>query len=97
MGIYRGMGMTLLRDVPGTFAYFGNHNCQKIFYNRSMCLIVFSVVCYESLKSVFKSMRNDGELKTIDLLMAGGFSGFAAWLPSYPQDVIKSCYQNESR
>lgn len=23
MGIYRGMGMTLLRDVPGYFAYFG--------------------------------------------------------------------------
>lgn len=42
-------------------------------------------------------MRSDKELKTIDLLMAGGFSGFAAWLPSYPQDVIKSCYQNDAR
>ncbi|KAL9547606.1 hypothetical protein MBANPS3_006087 [Mucor bainieri] len=76
LAIYRGMGMTLLRDAPGTFAYF---------------------VCYESLKRVFQSMRGDGELKTVDLLMAGGFSGFAAWLPSYPQDVIKSCYQNDSR
>ncbi|KAI8639678.1 mitochondrial carrier domain-containing protein [Parasitella parasitica] len=76
MGIYRGMVMTLLRDVPGTFAYF---------------------VCYESFKKLFKSMRKDGQLKTIDLLMAGGFSGFAAWVPSYPQDVIKSCYQNETR
>ncbi|KAF1800620.1 mitochondrial carrier domain-containing protein [Mucor lusitanicus] len=76
LAIYRGMGMTLLRDAPGTFAYF---------------------VCYESLKRVFQSMRSDKELKTIDLLMAGGFSGFAAWLPSYPQDVIKSCYQNDAR
>ncbi|CEP08576.1 hypothetical protein [Parasitella parasitica] len=76
IGIYRGMGMTLFRDVPGTFAYF---------------------VCYESLKRLFKSMRTDGQLKTADLLMAGGFSGIAAWLPSYPQDFIKSCYQNESR
>ncbi|KAI9250353.1 mitochondrial carrier domain-containing protein [Helicostylum pulchrum] len=74
LGIYRGMGMTLLRDVPGYFAYF---------------------VGYESLKRLFQSMREDGELTTFDLLMAGGLSGFAAWAPSYPQDVIKSCYQND--
>ncbi|KAI7896209.1 mitochondrial carrier domain-containing protein [Mucor mucedo] len=76
MGIYRGMNMTLLRDVPGYFAYF---------------------VGYESFKLLFKSMREDGELTTFDLLMAGGLSGFAAWVPSYPQDVIKSCYQNDLR
>ncbi|GAA5800468.1 hypothetical protein HPULCUR_005898 [Helicostylum pulchrum] len=44
---------------------------------------------------LFQSMREDGELTTFDLLMAGGLSGFAAWAPSYPQDVIKSCYQND--
>lgn len=42
-------------------------------------------------------MRSDGQLTTFDLLMAGGLSGFAAWVPSYPQDVIKSCYQNDLR
>lgn len=42
-------------------------------------------------------MREDGKLTTFDLLMAGGLSGFAAWAPSYPQDVIKSCYQNDQR
>lgn len=75
-GIYRGMGITLARDVPGYFAYF---------------------VGYESLKRLFQSMRSDGQLTTFDLLMAGGLSGFAAWVPSYPQDVIKSCYQNDLR
>ncbi|KAI8342196.1 mitochondrial carrier domain-containing protein [Choanephora cucurbitarum] len=76
MGIYRGMGMTLLRDVPGYFAYF---------------------FCYETTKKLLQSMNKDNQLSTLDLLLAGGLSGLAAWIPSYPQDVIKSCYQNDSR
>jgi solute carrier family 25 carnitine/acylcarnitine transporter 20/29 len=54
-------------------------------------------VGYESLKRWFGSMRKDGQTTTIDLLVAGGLAGFAAWVPSYPQDVIKSCYQNDLR
>jgi solute carrier family 25 carnitine/acylcarnitine transporter 20/29 len=43
-------------------------------------------------------MKKDGEqLNTFDLLMAGGLSGFAAWIPAYPQDVIKSNFQNDLR
>lgn len=77
LGIYRGMGVTLLRDTPSYFAYF---------------------VAYEGLKRVFQSMKKEGEqLGTFDLLMAGGLSGFAAWVPAYPQDVIKSNFQNDTR
>ncbi|KAI8378532.1 mitochondrial carrier domain-containing protein [Blakeslea trispora] len=76
MGIYRGMGMTLMRDVPGYFAYF---------------------FCYETSKKLLQSMNKDNQLSTLDLLIAGGLSGLAAWVPSYPQDVIKSCYQNDLR
>ncbi|KAK4510808.1 serine/threonine-protein phosphatase 2A 56 kDa regulatory subunit delta isoform [Mucor velutinosus] len=76
-GIYRGMGVTLMRDTPSYFAYF---------------------VGYEGLKRLFQSMKKDGqELGTFELLMAGGLSGFAAWVPAYPQDVIKSNYQNDLR
>ncbi|KAF1804169.1 mitochondrial carrier domain-containing protein [Mucor lusitanicus] len=76
-GIYRGMGITLMRDTPSYFAYF---------------------VGYEGLKRLFQSMKKDGqELGTFELLMAGGLSGFAAWIPAYPQDVIKSNYQNDLR
>ncbi|KAI7897080.1 mitochondrial carrier domain-containing protein [Mucor mucedo] len=75
-GIYRGMGITLMRDTPSYFAYF---------------------VGYEGLKRMFQSMRPDGQLTTFDLLMAGGLSGFAAWIPAYPQDVIKSNFQNDLR
>ncbi|KAI8363894.1 mitochondrial carrier domain-containing protein [Blakeslea trispora] len=76
LGIYRGMGITLLRDTPSYFAYF---------------------VGYEGLKKLFQSMKQDGELGTFELLMAGGCSGFAAWIPAYPQDVIKSNFQNDLR
>lgn len=34
MGIYRGMGITLLRDVPGYFAYFGK---QRITIIKANC------------------------------------------------------------
>jgi solute carrier family 25 carnitine/acylcarnitine transporter 20/29 len=54
-------------------------------------------VCYEGTKRLFQSMKKDGQLSTVDLLMAGGLSGLAAWVPSYPQDVLKSCYQNDQR
>lgn len=27
--------------------------------------------------------------------MAGGLAGFGAWVPAYPQDVIKSRFQND--
>lgn len=39
----------------------------------------------------------DQTLSTFDLLMAGGLSGFGAWIPAYPQDVIKSRMQNDPR
>ncbi|KAI9478095.1 MAG: mitochondrial carrier domain-containing protein [Benjaminiella poitrasii] len=76
MGIYRGMGVTLLRDTPSYFAYF---------------------VAYEGLKRVFQKVKKDEQLGNFELLMAGGLSGFAAWIPAYPQDVIKSNFQNDVR
>lgn len=94
MGVYRGMSMTLLRDVPGYFAYFGKF--YKWDQNGGSLMLCF-IVCYEGFKRIFQSMRNSNEVATADLLMAGGLAGLAAWVPSYPQDVIKSCYQNDSR
>ncbi|KAI8983981.1 mitochondrial carrier domain-containing protein [Mycotypha africana] len=75
-GIYRGMGVTLLRDSPSYFSYF---------------------VAYEGLKRLFQAKKKDGEIGTFELLMAGGLSGLAAWIPAYPQDVIKSNFQNDVR
>jgi solute carrier family 25 carnitine/acylcarnitine transporter 20/29 len=54
-------------------------------------------VTYEGLKRGFQSMKKnpDEPLGTFDLLMAGGLAGFGAWIPAYPQDVIKSRMQND--
>ncbi|CAO3677808.1 unnamed protein product [Rhizopus stolonifer] len=77
LGIYRGLGITLLRDSPSYALYF---------------------ITYEGLKRTFQYMKGpDQTLSTFDLLMAGGLSGFGAWIPAYPQDVIKSRMQNDPR
>ncbi|CAO3599774.1 unnamed protein product [Absidia cylindrospora] len=77
-GIYRGLGITLLRDFPSYGLYF---------------------VTYEGLKRTFLAMKTNPEeqLNTFDLLMAGGLAGFCAWIPAYPQDVLKSRLQNDPR
>ncbi|KAJ2964688.1 hypothetical protein NQZ79_g461 [Umbelopsis isabellina] len=76
MGLYRGMSITLLRDVPSFASYF---------------------ITYEGLKKIFQHLKGaeNSELTSIDLLMAGGLAGFGAWVPAYPQDVIKSRFQND--
>ncbi|KAI9315241.1 mitochondrial carrier domain-containing protein [Dichotomocladium elegans] len=77
-GLYRGIGVTLLRDSPSYVSYF---------------------VTYEGLKRLMQAMKKNPEepLSTVELLIAGGLSGFGAWIPAYPQDVIKSRYQNDTR
>lgn len=45
----------------------------------------------------FKKNPEEEQLSTFELLMAGGLAGFGAWIPAYPQDVIKSRYQNDAR
>ncbi|RKP23261.1 mitochondrial carrier domain-containing protein, partial [Syncephalis pseudoplumigaleata] len=73
-GLYRGMNMTLLREIPSSAAYFG---------------------VYEGIKAWL--MRRHADTRTspplLDLFIAGGLAGQAAWLVCYPQDVIKSRLQ----
>lgn len=47
---------------------------------------------YEGSKALLGSV-SEGPLATWQLLVAGGLAGFGAWLPCYPQDVIKSRMQ----
>ncbi|KAG0283684.1 hypothetical protein BGZ96_011916 [Linnemannia gamsii] len=75
-GLYRGMDITLLRDVPSYFTYF---------------------VSYEGTKRILAHVNHDGRvesLSTPELLLAGGIAGFGAWVPCYPQDVVKSRMQS---
>ncbi|KAF9385895.1 hypothetical protein CPC16_007793 [Podila verticillata] len=75
-GLYRGMDITLLRDVPSYFSYF---------------------VTYEGGKRLLAHFNHAGQvdqLTTPELLLAGGIAGFGAWVPCYPQDVVKSRMQS---
>ncbi|KAG0323467.1 hypothetical protein BGZ99_002768 [Dissophora globulifera] len=75
-GLYRGMDITLMRDVPSYFTYF---------------------VTYEGGKRILAHFNHGGQvdaLTTPELLLAGGIAGFGAWVPCYPQDVIKSRMQS---
>ncbi|KAF9570568.1 hypothetical protein EC968_001687 [Mortierella alpina] len=75
-GLYRGMDITLMRDVPSYFTYF---------------------VTYEGTKRILAHFNHSGrveDLSTPELLLAGGIAGFGAWVPCYPQDVVKSRMQS---
>ncbi|KAJ3123087.1 hypothetical protein HK098_002236 [Nowakowskiella sp. JEL0407] len=79
-GFYRGLPITVIRDIPSFAAYFG---------------------AYEQTKLIFRDSRVrsglDSSIGPLELMIAGGIAGIAAWLPCYPQDVIKSVIQNDSR
>lgn len=50
---------------------------------------------YEASKRLVAKHRGQPEcdLTTLQLLFCGGIAGFGAWIPCYPQDVIKSRIQ----
>jgi len=77
-GLYRGLNITLLREIPSFAAYFG---------------------AYEALKQILSSRHPDNEQRprTLDLLLAGGIAGQLAWVTCYPQDIIKSRIQADTR
>lgn len=52
---------------------------------------------YEGGKRVVASMGQKPEsmLTPAELLVCGGMAGFGAWLPCYPQDVLKSRIQTK--
>lgn len=73
-GLYRGLGMTLGRDIPSFAGYFFIYEASK----RAL--------------SVWDA-KPEGMLSTWQLMLCGGLAGFGAWLPAYPQDVLKSRLQ----
>lgn len=63
-------------------------------------MIFFSfllAVTYEGGKRILAHFNHSGsvaDLTTPELLLAGGIAGFGAWVPCYPQDVVKSRMQS---
>ena len=73
-GIYRGMCVTSLREVPAFAAYFATYD--------GLCQLIAA-----------SSRKPVDHLGPIALCTAGGFSGIAAWVITYPVDVVKSRIQ----
>ena len=74
MGCYRGMTITMMREIPSFAIYFGT----------------FEIFCQYLTRG-----RRDS-ISPLPLLLAGGMSGTASWVFTYPIDVIKSRYQADS-
>lgn len=83
------MNATILREIPSFAGYFSKTLFETPYFN------VYLVV-YEGLKAYLKgTVIHDSIWNPI---ISGGLAGIAAWLPCYPQDVIKSVIQsNESK
>ena len=62
---------------------------------RDIPCYAFYFAAYDQCKHLFcKSMPAANQFST--LILAGGLAGICAWLPCYPQDVLKSRVQSSS-
>lgn len=80
-GLYKGGGVTILREAPAFGAYFASY---RIFTDY------FSECVFDGTSGVMKST-----VPNWAVLVGGGFAGCISWLVTYPLDVIKSNIQIE--
>ena len=80
-GVYKGGGVTILREAPAFGAYFASY---RIFTDY------FSDNVFDETSGVMKIVAPNWAV-----LVGGGFSGCVSWLMTYPLDVIKSNIQIE--
>lgn len=77
MGFYRGLGATLLREVPSIGIYFSVYKGVREYINR-----------FERHRDI--SLSPDSPPSTLSTLLAGGSAGAVSWAIIYPFDVIKT-------
>ena len=77
-GLFRGMSVQALRDIPGWGIYFYSYE-------------VFKVLIYKADRLL--TGRNSLEFKNRQVsldLISGGFAGSFSWFIGYPIDIIKT-------
>lgn len=77
-GLFRGTALTLLRDVPGSVAYYTTYELVK-------------QKLVDMAKDPAAS--GPPKLSPVAIMTAGGLSGVANWLVAVPPDVVKSRFQ----
>ena len=78
-GLFRGTGFTLLRDVPGSVAYYTTYEVVKQKLTDM----------YRD-----PAATGPPALSPVAIMTAGGLSGVANWLVAVPPDVLKSRFQS---
>lgn len=88
MGLYKGFGALVLRDVPGWGIYFWSYELLKDMCGISDCL-----------KDVNSQQHDKNYWLNMAILMwCGGVAGQLSWIASYPYDIVKTQIQvNETR
>lgn len=77
MGFYRGLGSTVLREVPSIGIYFSMYKGVREYINL-----------FERHRD--PSLSPDSPPSTLSTLLAGGSAGAVSWAIIYPFDVIKT-------
>lgn len=75
--LYKGFGVTLLRDTPGNAAFFGTYELTKKALTSKMN----------------EGNENPEKLSFVSVLIAGGVAGTVNWIIALPMDVVKSRFQ----
>ena len=82
-GLYKGFGVTTLREVPAFGLYF-------FVYRYSLDALNSS---FYQLNGTPSKESSDSSMPGVTTFVAGGLAGCAAWICIYPFDVIKSHIQ----
>ncbi|KAJ1930472.1 hypothetical protein IWQ60_000257 [Tieghemiomyces parasiticus] len=93
-GLYRGITITLIRDVPSFACYFGAYELVKrsCLQARSLPPPSDTMLSFKPVEPPIVEMP--AENTGMELCLAGGMAGIAAWLLCYPQDIVKSRMQS---
>ena len=76
-GYFKGLEITLFREVPAFATYFAT----------------YEYICQVIVRNSGASIATLDDLSPLSLCFAGGISGITAWVVTYPIDVVKSRVQ----
>ena len=95
--LFVGWEATLLRDVPGSMAYFGIYELLKRSFVAQQMKLEASLLAKSADKdSLSSSPPPPPKLPTLAILFAGGMAGIANWVVAIPADTVKSRLQSSN-
>ena len=89
-GLYRGLSLLLIREVPGYFFFFGGYEGSRwLFTSEGKTVDNLGTDVLSKITSMY-AIENVCVSGSFPLFVAGGIAGISYWLSIYPVDVIKS-------